>query len=573
MIKEAIAFVDDFESKNTKKLSKDWKGKKFIIIKIKQEKRNLVSNGFDILEDDSSIEQWISKNPHYETTMEGLDKYVKSRGNKSLGSMAGLLSSAFFAFNLSEKNLLGLSKKIDKTKFSEKETNHQVNIDIIHSILKDAIPVLTKKTDGIFQYLKYLVLISVDKEMFEKWKKTTDDYIEESMSVGKKTNQTYGECFVCKQQGSISNPSFLNNDNNAKPFLKHVTRSSTDGKGISLLVCQTCGSKLNEFGDILKEYKLKIFPLFVNPETRINGINSIKYFKYEVREDKNTFAFVFDQLAKRKEENLFDFYLFVNYSNTYFFFDYITGYNWRIGDYTNFFNKESIEKSITRQRIEKEALKILSLRLDDKTYFGKIDGKDNQQTSMIYSIRQKLFDFVYRNKNSITSDDLQNIVLFRIEKEIRNTFVDIKICKESLNLFFNKGLILQNTNKNESVLNRVKSARDTISSGNFEKFEVKNDEEWAYFAGQLAYYLISLSQSDKKYDLLEPFTNKSTTKLVKIAIQDMFERYKHEIGLNNMRFRVITTKILSYEIDRSFIDLKISFYTGAFDDNIIYYKK
>jgi CRISPR-associated protein Csh1 len=192
---------------------------------------------------------------------------------------------------------------------------------------------------------------------------------------------------------------------------------------------------------------------------------------------------------------------------------------------------------------------------------------------MIYSLRQKLFDFVYRNQTTITSNDLVKIILFRIEKEIRNKSDNLESYRETLNLFFNRNLLLQ-TSVSENILEQVKLIKNMITSGKFEEFKIQDDEVWAYFAGQLAYYLVSLSKSkDKNYGLLEPFTNKSTTKLVKITINEMYDRYKHEISLDNKRFNVIASQILAYKIDRSFIDLKIPFYIGVFDDNVIDSKK
>ena len=128
--------------------------------------------------------------------------------------------------------------------------------------------------------------------------------------------------------------------------------------------------------------------------------------------------------------------------------------------------------------------------------------------------------------------------------------------------------------KEKILLNKIKSIKNTLSSGDFDKFEIKDDEEWAYWAGQIAYFLVSRSKSkDKTFGLLEPFTNKSTTMLIKITLRELFEKYKHDISLANQKFKVIISKVLAYDITKSFMDLKIQFYVGTFDDNIIYLKK
>ncbi|MGH2611442.1 MAG: hypothetical protein ACRDFB_00155 [Rhabdochlamydiaceae bacterium] len=166
MIKEAIAFVDRFG--NMQQSAKDWKGKKFVIIKTRKENRNLVYDGFESLENDNVIEQWIDKNKHFKIIMENLRGYIlPATINKALGSSSGLATYSFFAFSLSEKNLENLQTKIDKTKFSDEKDN-QIDINIIQKILKDAIPDLTKKINNVFQYLGYYVLIHTDEAGFKE---------------------------------------------------------------------------------------------------------------------------------------------------------------------------------------------------------------------------------------------------------------------------------------------------------------------------------------------------------------------------------------------------------------------
>lgn len=574
MLKEIITFVEQInevkrETKSQQQLRKAWKNKKFVIIKTKEQHDNLIYDGLDILENDDAVQQWINKNTHYKTIMGSLNDYIlPGTINKAIGSTSGLASYSFFVFKLSDKNLNKLKEKIDKTKFSD-ENDDKIQIKNIHKILKDASSDLTKKTNGNFKYLDFHALIHTNEKRFQEWKKVTDDYVNKKMSYGKATQRSEGKCFVCNKIGSVGTPIFLTNYDQAKTFLRHVTRNSTDNKGTSLFACGECIQKLNRFDRILKEYKIKIFPLFV--ESNLVQ-EEIPLLDHNLQESKNKFAFIFDQLKKRQGKNIFDFYLVVK-SNEYFFFDYITGYKWDIGNYVNFF-KNSVEHSITRIQFEMKIWEALSGN-QHINYFDKIKGKDNQEISMIYSYRQKLFDFVYRNQNSLTTNDLRNIVLFRIEKEIRNNSNKPENCEKTLNLFFNKNLLLQTTAYgNDVLLNKIKIAKDTILSDNLEKFEIHDGEEWAYFAGQLAYYLVSLSKSkNKNYGLLEPFTNKSTTKLVKSTIEQLFERYKHEINLNNKRFKAITAKVLSYRIDQPFMELKIPFYVGVFDENVIYSKK
>ncbi len=562
MLKEIITFVDMYNKESPTQHKEPRSGKQIIIIKTKENKNDdsLMYNGLEILDDDSKVNGWIDKNKHYEKIIDSFRDYVlPGEPNKALGSTSGLITFTFFAFKLSQKNLDDLKKKISKTKFLKK--NHSILIENIHEILNDALPDLTKNKDNTFNYLDFHVLIHTDEKRFIKWDKIASEFITERTSIGKKTSVVKGECFVCRKSNlEISNPSFLTNYDGKKFFLKHITRVSQGG--IPLRVCRSCSVSLNQFLKILDEQKIKIFPLFVESD-KVNG--EIKLLNHKLERDENRFNFIFNQLYKR-DRNVFDFYLVI-ISKEYLFFDYVSGYTWEIGCFTDYFRNDKKPKPIKRYELEGKLAEALHGKKSFIKYFGPIKGKDNQETTLIYSLRQKIFDFVYRNKKTLTFKDLQNIILFRIEKSIRNKE---KPDKETFNLFFNRHLLLSNESKPKCILDDVKSIKDKILSDNNEKIEIDSDERWAYFAGQIAYYLISLSKSKKlTYGLLEPFTNKSTTKLVKKTIEQLIAQYKHEIKLDNKRFKKITTCVFSYEPSMSFTELKIPFYVGALDDNVI----
>ena len=564
MIKEVIAFVDkcgdvDLDLQPSKSNGSE---KKFIIIKTKNKDGSLEYDGLESLDSDDKTNGWLSNNKQYEGVIKNTDCYIlPSALNKAMGSTSGLATYSFFVFKLSKKNLERFEHKINKTKFGDSRDN-EVKIEEIHKILKDAMPDLREKSDDTFKYLEFHVVIH-NKERFPAWKKIAEDFIDKRTAIGKKSELIKGECFVCKEHRDVSTPIFLTNYDAAKSFLKHTTRGGSDLKGIPLRACRQCIQKLNKFDEILQCFKIKIFPLFVEPD---EISDEIKWLRDSLEQDENTFNFIFKQLESKQDKHIFDFYLVVK-SAKYFFFDYVTGYKWVIGTYKDFFNEDELK--ITRQHLERKIFKVLSGSGNINYFDDKIKGKDSQQLTMIYSFRQKLFDFVYRNKNSLTVEDLRNIVLFRIEKDIRN---NLRPNNETFNLFLNRNLLMQANTGNEPVfLDAVRKVKNDIHD---KEFKINSDEEWAYFAGQIAYYLISLSKSkNKNYGLLEPFTNKSTTDLVKMTIEHLIERYRHEISLNNKRFKAIATKVLSYTTNQSFVELKIPFYIGAFDDNIIYYKK
>ena len=98
MLKEIIEFVDKYdENQPEQQFEKDYVGKKFIIIKTKEKDDHLEYDGFEILDDDFKIKEWIDKNKHYEKIIKKFNDYVlPSSINKALGSVKGLATFSFF---------------------------------------------------------------------------------------------------------------------------------------------------------------------------------------------------------------------------------------------------------------------------------------------------------------------------------------------------------------------------------------------------------------------------------------------------------------------------------------------
>jgi len=559
MLKEVIRFVDVYDKDGTTINKKNDSEKKFVIIKTN--KNSISYNGIEILSDGGSIKKWIDENEYYKDVLNDIEKYIPNPkdNNKAIGSASGLLTYCFFAFKLSEKNLKNLEKKIPKTKFGNDERYRDYESDVadVHTVLRDAIKDLTKISNDKYDFLGYYALVATDKKRLERWIKITHDFIKERTSGGNKSLSIEGRCYVCNKQGIMTNPSFCTKYDASKIFLKHITKYSKDKKGLPLRACGICVPKLNRFESILEDNKIKIFPLFIIPnELR----EQVKLTKDNLEEKENRFNHIFNQLIKREKKKLFDFYLVVDSHDGYFFLDYITNYQWNIGEWKDFYDKDK-NHEITRQGLELK----LAYIINEKgfiQYFGNIKGADNQQKAIIYSFRQKIFDYVYRNQNNLTFTDLQNIILFRIEKTIINGY---KPNTEIFNLFFNRGLLLSEKPKSNLL--------ESVRNASLEDFTINNNEEWAYFAGQTAYYLVSLSESSNKtVALLEPFINKSTTPLVKETIRQLVDQYKHKIRLNDKRFKRLINNVLDYNVNESFIKLKIPFYIGAFDDSLMYKK-
>src|SRR3989338_5551097 len=143
MIKEAIAFVEKFESDTTKQENReDWIGKKFIVVNVNE---NISYDGYNELENDQQVKEWLEKHPPYKIILDKIDHYILPGPiNSALGSSSGLATYSFFAFRLSKAILDSLKLKPDEdrsfkdkaiqTKFNDEELDNSILIDQIHNV-------------------------------------------------------------------------------------------------------------------------------------------------------------------------------------------------------------------------------------------------------------------------------------------------------------------------------------------------------------------------------------------------------------------------------------------------------
>ena len=102
---------------------------------------------------------------------------------------------------------------------------------------------------------------------------------------------------------------------------------------------------------------------------------------------------------------------------------------------------------------------------------------------------------------------------------------------------------------------------------------VENDNEFAYAAGQVIYYLLDKSEAgNKSHALLEPFLQKTDPDQFKIAISRTFARYKHAITFYKGRFEKLVAEVLSYEPDETLKSLLPMILAGYFAECVIYQK-
>lgn len=100
------------------------------------------------------------------------------------------------------------------------------------------------------------------------------------------------------------------------------------------------------------------------------------------------------------------------------------------------------------------------------------------------------------------------------------------------------------------------------------------DEDFAFAAGQMIYYLLFQSKTeDKSNELLEPFLQKTNSALFKDALAQTLRRYKHAISFHNIRFRKLAGQVLGYEATQTPKELLPFILCGYFSPSALLRKK
>ena len=99
-----------------------------------------------------------------------------------------------------------------------------------------------------------------------------------------------------------------------------------------------------------------------------------------------------------------------------------------------------------------------------------------------------------------------------------------------------------------------------------------NDREYYYAVGQMAAYLISLSQSkDKPQSLLNPFLNARTDESLKRRIVQLYKKYNYCVLDGSKRVKNLLAMVEGYRPDGN-VDQEMII-LGYVSDNIIYKSK
>ncbi|UJG43466.1 MAG: hypothetical protein K9W46_13990 [Candidatus Heimdallarchaeum endolithica] len=396
-------------------------------------------------------------------------------------------------------------------------------------------------------------------------------------------------CPVCGRKGEIGNISNYTTFNPDKPFSIKFDRYIEN----TLKICIYCTEYFNNFLYFLKENKINIFPLFIEESLLKKEIEFIKSLKKKDKDKKNFFFQAIKRIQDISNLNSFDILLVhIVDKKKLIFFDYITNYSVYFSgnsEYIEYFGTNSIKK-FGKEDLLKKLGKIFDLKIN---FFGDIDTMKKSgitdQKYLIYKYRKKIFDTIYRSEICLTDNDIAEITTKILEiKFIMNSETPKESStisrNEILNFYLNAELysivndnFIKKNKKGEIMLDEIRKEKKKIING--ESFKIDSPEKFAYYLGQMVYYLINKSNVDrnKKMTLLTPLVSvQSPTNLKRIVLEKYLEKYIHEISEYKDFRHIVFAETLNYlanNFSQPFNEVKISFYVGFFDKNIFFMEK
>ena len=275
----------------------------------------------------------------------------------------------------------------------------------------------------------------------------------------------------------------------------------------------------------LSNYYLIFFDVRAK-KSKVIDIDFVSNFRYEMNDMKivEVISLNGHLEAKTKVQNIFDFeYKIIN----------------------TIFNNQLMPKASWRRYFDE----MEAHRMSANTY------------NQLMKYRKSIYDYVFKSRRqAITKTMFDDIMLKGILDDIRlddNGSNDYLI-KAKLNIWFslfeyfdytqfNKFLNKKSmVNKTEELMNRIL----TIASNQNE--HLKNDDEFAFAAGQVINYLLNKSEAgNRTHALLEPFLQKTDAALLKREIARCFDMYKHAIKFyaRKYEFDKIMSEVMGYEPD------------------------
>lgn len=212
-------------------------------------------------------------------------------------------------------------------------------------------------------------------------------------------------------------------------------------------------------------------------------------------------------------------------------------------------------------------------------YFDEIDYNSKFMTKTthinVLKYRKSFYDFIYKSKtNAITSLMFNQLMLSTIIDDIKHhnnksgySTTDYNI-REKLNIYFS-------LNKNfggENMGSKIQPLQEKLKRLLTEPdVHIESDEEFAFYAGQLVYYIIYQSEaSNKTHALMEPYITKNDPELFKFTIARGIDQYKHKLPFGTKKFQKLASEVLGWQTETKIKDVLPLFLAGYFSNSLLF---
>ncbi len=488
------------------------------------------------------------------------------------------------------KNIYDMQGIDDKEKKYIETIEHFCKIDLIGLIKNDPKLEKIKGSDYIKVYFR------VDKE---KVVKSYQRYLDRYLYLKDTFNIKLDDGRV------VGMTSFLTGDNEKKVFLRHQTAPYV----INERVDQEILKRLYQFEKLLLSEPRKLpnpLPIFVDEKE----LNSEVVRLYRSNPDKPlTFHEIIRQLFEQKKEDLSKYYLMnwkkgiVSNKLTAIIndFEFVPMFKYELGkilirnvmeiqDYKerkieNVFELESVIDKQFFYKIQKET----KYRYENLFFNYFSDDVEPQKGYEIRAVvknnllkyRKAFYDYIYKSRTqAITGKMFYDLALSTIIDEIKqnDNFDETYTIREKLNILFSLNHIFDKNNNNFKGVNmasKIPEYQERMRKiFNDENYHIAEDDEFAFAAGQLIYYILKQSKSsNKSHALLEPFISKSDPKQFRQMIIRGIDQYKHAFewyGSGKGRFEKLTGEIMGYECKTSINEMLPVILAGYFSQSLIY---
>lgn len=199
---------------------------------------------------------------------------------------------------------------------------------------------------------------------------------------------------------------------------------------------------------------------------------------------------------------------------------------------------------------------------------------------LFYKYRKSFYDFVYKSKRqAITFSMFDDMMKKSILDDVRHDKENDKTyrIKEKLNIWFSLYNYFETNIKTENMVNKTEQLFErlqTIANPENKTERIKNNDEFAFAAGQLIRTILNKSESaERSHALLEPFLQKTQDDKFKLAIARSFENYKHAFKFyrgdnNRYGFDKIMSEVMGFETKVNMKTLLPLILAGYFSESI-----